>query len=63
MAKPRSKTKKAWADIHIRCLDDEKNRLQMLAETYAAGNLSAWLIFAGLNCPRKHLTVKELLRK
>lgn len=42
--------------VNIRFSEYEKNKIQMLANVYANGNLSKWLTYAGLNAPRKYLT-------
>lgn len=46
--------------IQIRVSDFEKNRLKFLAEKFANGNLSLWIIYCALNAPRKKLKFDEL---
>ena len=46
--------------IRVRCSEFEKNRLQMLADMYAGGNLSLWIIYAAMNVERKHLKTDSL---
>lgn len=47
------------ARIEIRLSQYEKNKLQYLADRYAAGNLSAWILYASFNVPRKVLKKKN----
>jgi hypothetical protein len=52
-----------WADymkakstqIQIRTTEFEKNRIKILADKYAGGNISAWILYGALNAPRKFL--------
>lgn len=46
--------------IEIRVSTLEKNRLKGLAKLYAGGNLSLWLVYAGLNVERKNLKETDL---
>jgi len=51
--------------LEIRLTEKERNRLQMLADIYAGGNLTQWLVHGGLNAPRVFLTdckLAQLLR-
>lgn len=50
-------------NIQIRVTEKEKNRIKMLADLYAFGNVSAWITYAALNAPRKRLTADEVKRK
>lgn len=54
---------KAVARIHVKCLEREKSKLQALANTYAGGNLTAWILYAAFNVPRKHITLNDLHAK
>lgn len=47
--------------IEIRVSEFEKNRLQWLADKYANGNVSLYLIYHGMNAPRKEIDPKNLL--
>lgn len=42
--------------LKIRVSRAVADRLQWLADTYAGGNLSLWLRYAGLEAPRVYLT-------
>lgn len=46
--------------VKARVSEFEKNRLQHLADLYAGGNLSLWLVYGGLNVTRKHLKEESL---
>lgn len=46
--------------IHIRVSKFEKNRLKWLADKYANGNLSLWIIYASLNIDRSMIDNKAL---
>lgn len=41
--------------FQIRLTRGDKSRLKWLAKQYANGNLTQWLVYAGLNAPRKML--------
>jgi hypothetical protein len=41
--------------IKFRASDKERNRIRFLAEQYAGGNSSMWLVYAALNAPRRFL--------
>jgi hypothetical protein len=41
------KHKKCSTQVHIRCTHEQLTQLQENADTYAGGNLSAWLKYAG----------------
>lgn len=47
------------AEIKIRCTEAEKQKITFLAKTYAGGNMSAWLLWAAINAPRKFLKPKK----
>lgn len=49
--------------IFARVTEKEKNRIQMLADLYAAGNVTAWLVHGALNAPRKQLKIGEIKRR
>lgn len=44
--------------FQLRMTEKEWNRVKILAEYYAGGNVSAWLIHGGLNAPREFLFSK-----
>jgi hypothetical protein len=44
----------------IRMTEQEYNRLVVLSELYAGGNLSLWITWAAINGPRKFITKKDL---
>lgn len=46
--------------IHIRVSTFEKNRLKWLADRYANGNLSLWVVYASLNIDREMLKPESL---
>jgi len=54
-----AKSKKLTERIELRCSRQEKGRLQWLADTYANGNLSAWLMYAGLKMVRQPINKKN----
>ncbi len=41
--------KNKTSKISFRCLEEEENKLQQKANIYTDGNLSEYLLFAGLN--------------
>lgn len=41
--------------VKLRLSKKVLHRLQFLAKTYAGGNLSLWLRYAGLEAPRRYL--------
>ena len=47
--------------LHIRVSTFEKNRLKWLADHYAGGNLSLWIIYASLNIDRGEIEPHNLL--
>lgn len=47
----------------FRCTEKEMNRIIWLANQYAGGNVSRWLVYAALNVERKYLTLNEVKRK
>ena len=52
--------KKKKADyFQMRISEFDKNRLKILADKYAQGDMSAWAIHGILNAPRKFLTPKK----
>ena len=57
MTRKKELTKK----IEIRVSEFEKNRLQWLANKYAKGNLSLYLIFNGMNALRQEINPDDLL--
>ena len=46
--------------IHIRVSTFEKNRLKWLADNYAGGNLSLWIVYASLNIDRSQIKPHHL---
>ena len=46
--------------IELRCSDKEKNRVKFLADRYAGGNVSLYLIYAALNIDRKKISPKDV---
>ena len=57
---PKLKTQKKETkdeSVRIRCHKEEKQRLQLKANLYTNGNLSEYLLYAGLN----YIPVKEEL--
>ena len=46
--------------LHIRVSTFEKNRLKLLADHYAGGNLSLWIIYASLNIDRSNIEPHHL---
>jgi hypothetical protein len=46
--------------IHIRVSTFEKNRLKWLADKYADGNVSLWMIYASLNMRREFIKPEDL---
>lgn len=46
---------KKETQIHLRISEYEKNKLKITADRYAKGNLSAWILHAIRNAPRKFL--------
>lgn len=49
--------------IQIRTTEFEKNRIKLLADKYAGGNISAWVIHGAMNAPRRFLKRKRLSDK
>lgn len=49
------KPKRKAYKVQFRISEYEKNKIKMFAAKYAGGNLSAWLIYAAMNAPRKFL--------
>ena len=54
------KIKELTEFIQIRVSEFEKNRLQWLADKYANGNLSLYVIYHGMNAPRKEINPEHL---
>lgn len=46
--------------IEIRVSPFEKNRIKWLAEKYAKGNVSLFLIYHGINAIRKEIDIDDL---
>lgn len=47
--------------IHIRVSEFEKNRIKFLADKYANGNISLFLIYHGINAIRKNIDENDLI--
>lgn len=58
--RPREAKPKLTEKVLLRLSTWEKNRLQGLADTFAGGNLSLWLVYGGLHVTRKHLEEEDL---
>lgn len=54
MRKPKLPEKKTER-IDLRLTEKEKNRIQILADRYAGGNVNLWVVYAALECPRIYL--------
>lgn len=54
MAK-KSQLQKRTKKIQFRLTEPVYNRIRGLANLYADGNVSAWLVHGGLNAPRRFL--------
>lgn len=50
-------------NIRIRVTEKEKHRIKILADLYAGGNVTAWLIHGALNAPRKKLTLEDVRKR
>lgn len=46
--------------VKIRVSEYEKNRIKYLADNFAGGNMSLWIIYCALNMPRKKIKTKEI---
>ena len=55
-----SRNKQLTEKIEIRVSEFEKNRLKWLANKYANGNVSLYLIYHGMNAPRKEIDPDHL---
>ena len=55
-----SRNKQLTEKIEIRVSEFEKNRLKWLANKYANGNVSLYLIYHGMNAPRKDINPEHL---
>jgi hypothetical protein len=53
------KKKKLNEVLQVRLSTQEKNRIRGLADLYANGNISLWIVHAGLNAPREFLMPKD----
>lgn len=54
MKKPKKPGKKTER-IDLRLTEKEKNRIQLLADRFAGGNINLWCVYAALECPRIYL--------
>lgn len=43
----------------LKLTEFEKNRIKILADRYAGGNETAWIIYGALNAPRKNISEKD----
>lgn len=50
-----TQTKKKIETIQVRLTEFQKNRIKILADKYAFGNMSAWIVHGAMNAPRKTL--------
>ena len=55
-----TKIKELTEKIEIRVSPFEKNRIKWLADKYANGNMSLYLIYHGMNAPRKEVSADHL---
>lgn len=55
-----TKNRKLSKKIELRCSDYEKIRIKWLADKYAGGNISLWLIYAAINAPRKKIDQSDI---
>jgi len=46
--------------IIFRCSQYEKNKMRLLAEAYAEGELSSWLRYAGINAERRFIEGRRI---
>lgn len=53
-------TTKQNKKIELRCTEMEKNRIKWLADRYADGNVSLYMIYAALNMPRKKIFPNDM---
>ncbi len=53
-------TNKTSTKFQIRLTEFEKNRLKWLADMYAEGNISLYIIYAALNIDRKKIKPNDL---
>jgi hypothetical protein len=45
--------------IQIRISEYDKNKIKMIADKFADGNVSAWLIYGAINVDRKYIGKKR----
>jgi len=55
-----TRKKELTTKIDIRVSQFEKNRIKWLADKYANGNVSLYLIYHAMNAPRKEVDPKDL---
>jgi len=55
-----NRNKQLTEKIEIRVSEFEKNRIKWLAQKYANGNVSLYLIYHGMNAPRKEISPESL---
>jgi len=58
MAKRSDETKNKTDKIQLRVTEFQKNRIKMLADKYAGGCVTTWMMHGALNAPRKFLAGK-----
>jgi hypothetical protein len=51
--------KEVQTRIECRLTEKDKFRIIFLAEQYAGGNVSMWMVHGALNAPRKYLVPKK----
>ena len=56
-----TRIKELTEKIEIRVSEFEKHRIKWLAKKYAHGNVSLYLIYHGMNAPRKEIDAESLI--
>ncbi len=44
--------------VQLRLTEFDKNRIKMLADKYAEGNMTDWILYGAINAPRKFIGKK-----
>jgi len=55
-----TRRKELTEKIETRVSEFEKNRIQFLADKYANGNVSLFMVYHAINAPRKEIDEKDL---
>lgn len=55
-----TRQRKLIKKIELRVSEFEKNRIKWLADRYANGNISLWVVYCALNAPRKEINFDEM---